>query len=47
MEQLEKSLEKVELKKEEVKSFLEPLYRGLRLVEDRAYSGGTGVKYWM
>ena len=50
MEQLEKTLEKVELiKTGEAKPLLaeKPSYEGLRKVEDKPYLGGTGVKYWM
>ena len=43
MEKLEKTLEKIPVKRSEVKSN----YKGLQLIEDRRYEGGTGVKYWM
>ncbi len=49
MENLERTLEKVELKTEEAKPLTmeKPLYKGLRKVEDKPYLGGTGVRYWM
>lgn len=48
MEKLERTLEKVELGRKDTKPIAEkPLYQGFRLVEDKVYSGGTGIKYWM
>lgn len=49
MENLEKTLEKVTPRAEEARPlFVEkPLYEGLKKVEDRAYAGGTSIKYWM
>ena len=48
MEPLEKTLEKVELEGGGTKLTSDkPLYKGLRLVEDTVYMGGTSIKYWM
>lgn len=48
MEKLETTLEKVRLEKKELKPLgEEPVYRGLRLVEDKVYGAGTSIKYWM
>jgi len=49
MENLERTLEEVELRTEEVRPLLaeKPLYEGLRKVEDKPYNSGTGVRYWM
>lgn len=48
MEKLEKTLEQVEVKRENVELPVEkPLYPGLKLVEDKVYAGGTSIKYWM
>ena len=49
METLERTLEKVEIRTEEARPLLaeKPLYEGLRKVEDKAYAGGTSIKYWM
>lgn len=48
MENLEKSCEKVELKRERIEPLVEkPLYEGLRKIEDKVYMGGTGIVYWM
>lgn len=46
---VETLLDKVESEIEEEKSLLveNPLYRGLRKVEDKIYAGGTSIKYWM
>ncbi len=45
MEKLEKTLEKIPIEALEPKS--EEFYEGLRLVEEKVYNSGTGVKYWM
>ena len=49
MENLERTVEKVQLKTEEVRPLLveKPLYKGLQKVEDRVYAGPTSIKYWM
>ncbi len=49
MENLERTLEKVEPKAKEARPLLveKPLYEGLRKVEDKVYAGGTSIKYWM
>ena len=49
MENLERTLEEVELRTEEVRPLLaeKPLYEGLRKVEESAYMGPTSIKYWM
>lgn len=48
MEKLEETLEKAELGREEIKSLVErPFYKGLRLIEDKAYQGPTGIRFWM
>jgi len=48
MENLEKTLERFEPKKEETKDIVEkPIYEGLRLIEDKEYQGPTSIKYWM
>jgi len=49
MENLERTLEKIELRTEEAKPLLveKSLYEGLRKVEDRAYAGPTSIRFWM
>ena len=49
MENLERTLEKVQLKTEEARPLLveKPLYEGLQKVEDKVYAGPTSIKYWM
>ena len=48
MGKLEQTLQKVELKREKTKPLIEKsIYRGLQLVEDKIYAGGTSIKYWM
>ncbi|MEX0920910.1 MAG: hypothetical protein WDZ62_01475 [Candidatus Pacearchaeota archaeon] len=49
MENLEKTLEKVEISKEEAKllPMEKPLYEGLQKIEDKVYAGKTSIKYWM
>jgi hypothetical protein len=48
MEKLEVTLKKVELKGKDSRPLRDKsLYKGLRLVEDVAYDGGTSIKYWM
>ncbi len=48
MEKLEKSLEKISQPEgPNIASAEEPLYRGLRKVEEKIYSGPTSIKYWM
>ena len=45
MERLEKTLEEVSIEKSESKENLS--YKGLQLIEDKSYSSGTSIKYWM
>jgi len=48
MEKLEKILEQFNPIKEEKSLVVEkPLYEGLKKIEDKAYKGPTGKKYWM
>jgi len=49
METLERTLEKVKIRREEAKPLLaeKPLYEGLRKVGDKVYAGPTSIKYWM
>ena len=49
MGNIERTLEKVELRTEEARPLLaeKPIYRGLRKVEDKVYAGPTSVRYWM
>ena len=48
MEKLEKTLEKIEPGREEIRPFVEkPIYEGFQKVEDKVYDGLTGKKYWM
>ncbi len=49
MENLERTLEKVQLKTEKARPLLveNPLYEGLQKVEDKVYAGPTSIKYWM
>ena len=48
MENLEQSLEKVELKRDKEESPEEkPFYKGLRLMDEKFYAGPTSIKYWM
>ncbi len=48
MKKLEETLNQVKSKKEEIKPVAEKLiYRGLQLIEDTPYMGGTSIKYWM
>jgi hypothetical protein len=46
MEKLETTLEGVKLERKELKPLREePVYQGLRLVEDKVYGAGTSIKY--
>ena len=45
MGQLEKTLVEASVEKPELK--VSGSYRGLELVEENVYRGGTGIKYWM
>lgn len=50
MEILERTLEKVEPRKEEARPYLaieKPLYEELQKIEDKVYASGTSIKYWM
>lgn len=48
MKKLEETLNQVKPKKEESTSVAEkPIYLGLQLLEDKPYSDGTSIKYWM
>jgi hypothetical protein len=46
MEELELVIEEAPLKTEEIGE-QNIAYEGLKLVETRAYKGGTSIKYWM
>ena len=45
MEKLEKTLSEISIKKLELEE--NESYEGLKLIEERAYNGGTSIKYWM
>jgi len=45
MEKLEISLKESSVKKPVTEDKRQ--YRGLQLIEDRIYMGGTSIKYWM
>ncbi len=57
MVNLEETIKSVEPKREKTRSteilspiHIErpiPVYEGFKLIEDKAYSGGTSIKYWM
>jgi hypothetical protein len=49
METIEKTLEEVTPRKEEIRPYLttKNLYEGLRKIEDKVYEGPTSIKYWM
>ena len=49
MEKLETALEEISIEEgtEELKPIKDTGYKGLELVDERAYYGGTSIKYWM
>jgi len=47
MEKLEEISTKGKIDLEDSTKTYEPLYKGLELVEEKSFNGGTSIKYWM
>ena len=47
MENLGKIVESISIPLQVEKECNKGLYKGLELIEERNYTGGTGIKYWM
>lgn len=45
MEKLEKTLSEISINELELEE--NEFYEGFKLIEEKAYTGGTSIKYWM